>query len=119
MKASENTAAIPARQQLKINWSNGTFLVIAHAATLAAPFFWSWRALITAAVLYWVAGSLGIGMGFHRLLAHRGYKVPKLVEYFLVTCGTLAIEGGPIQWRSEEHTSELQSHHDLVCRLLL
>src|SRR5437667_570785 len=32
----------------------------------------------------------------------------------------------PLQWdlhhreaRSEEHTSELQSHHDLVCRLLL
>src|SRR6266540_6681398 len=23
------------------------------------------------------------------------------------------------RWRSEEHTSELQSHHDLVCRLLL
>src|SRR5437588_12679660 len=25
----------------------------------------------------------------------------------------------PQQWRSEEHTSELQSHSDLVCRLLL
>src|SRR5437667_11497337 len=25
----------------------------------------------------------------------------------------------PERWRSEEHTSELQSHHDLVCRLLL
>src|SRR5437773_6314433 len=26
----------------------------------------------------------------------------------------------PVGWkRSEEHTSELQSHHDLVCRLLL
>src|SRR5437667_7982783 len=25
----------------------------------------------------------------------------------------------PIPMRSEEHTSELQSHHDLVCRLLL
>src|SRR5437667_99719 len=25
----------------------------------------------------------------------------------------------PAQARSEEHTSELQSHHDLVCRLLL
>src|SRR5437773_9785618 len=24
-----------------------------------------------------------------------------------------------VQFRSEEHTSELQSHHDLVCRLLL
>src|SRR5437667_6867556 len=27
--------------------------------------------------------------------------------------------GIPIGTRSEEHTSELQSHHDLVCRLLL
>src|SRR5437773_12485457 len=26
---------------------------------------------------------------------------------------------GSIPTRSEEHTSELQSHHDLVCRLLL
>src|SRR6266540_5620772 len=25
----------------------------------------------------------------------------------------------PVESRSEEHTSELQSHHDLVCRLLL
>src|SRR5437667_4254672 len=25
----------------------------------------------------------------------------------------------PVSPRSEEHTSELQSHHDLVCRLLL
>src|SRR5215204_7736098 len=25
----------------------------------------------------------------------------------------------PPRWRSEEHTSELQSHSDLVCRLLL
>src|SRR5437667_12394292 len=27
--------------------------------------------------------------------------------------------GGGHEQRSEEHTSELQSHHDLVCRLLL
>src|SRR5438034_10816267 len=26
---------------------------------------------------------------------------------------------GPFEYRSEEHTSELQSHSDLVCRLLL
>src|SRR5438132_2785079 len=28
-------------------------------------------------------------------------------------------QGRPITQRSEEHTSELQSHSDLVCRLLL
>src|SRR5260221_4682508 len=33
----------------------------------------------------------------------------------------LAAEGAHFlrRWRSEEHTSELQSHSDLVCRLLL
>ena len=41
---------------------------------------------------------LGVGMGYHRLITHRAYKVPKPVEYFLVTCATLSLEGGPIQW---------------------
>src|SRR5437667_5793868 len=31
----------------------------------------------------------------------------------------IVIERLAIPYRSEEHTSELQSHHDLVCRLLL
>ena len=71
----------PAREKLGVNWSNLVFLSFAHLAAVAALFFWSWPAVITAVVLYWVAGSLGIGMGYHRLLTHRGYKVPKAVEY--------------------------------------
>ena len=92
---SVEVSAVPPNH---LNWANGTFLIVSHLAAIAALFFWSWSAVISAIILYWVAGSLGIGMGFHRLLTHRGYKVPKLVEYFLVTCGTLAVEGGPIQW---------------------
>ena len=88
----------PAREKLGVNWSNWVFLVVAHLAAVTALFFWSWPAVITAVVLYWIGGSLGIGMGYHRLLTHRGYKVPKAVEYFLTICGTLALEGGPIQW---------------------
>src|SRR5437667_8839536 len=33
--------------------------------------------------------------------------------------GSPAVRGTGRATRSEEHTSELQSHHDLVCRLLL
>src|SRR5438034_6075624 len=33
--------------------------------------------------------------------------------------GGLALERAAVLLRSEEHTSELQSHSDLVCRLLL
>src|SRR5437773_7766716 len=35
------------------------------------------------------------------------------------TCRILRPVKWPFSSRSEEHTSELQSHHDLVCRLLL
>jgi fatty-acid desaturase len=81
-----------------VNWPVSIFMIILHVAAVAALFFFSWKALILAIVLYWVAGSLGIGIGYHRLLTHRGYKTPKWLEYFLTTCGTLAIEGGPIAW---------------------
>lgn len=94
----KRTAAVATGTDKTIRWGTGVFLVITHAAAIAALFFWSWTAMIAAVLLYWIAGSLGIGMGFHRLLTHRGYYVPKVVEYFLVTCGTFALEGGPIQW---------------------
>jgi fatty-acid desaturase len=86
------------RHKLDIKWGNSLLILVTHTGAIAAFFFWSWTALITAVLLYWIAGSLGIGMGYHRLLTHRAFRVPKAVEYFLVTCGTLAAEGGPIQW---------------------
>ena len=81
-----------------VNWGITAFMVALHIAALAAAFFFTWKALLLSVVMWWVAGSLGIGMGYHRLLTHRGYKTPKWVEYFLTTCGTLAFEGGPISW---------------------
>src|SRR6266436_2325441 len=82
----------------QINWTTTLFIGAFHVGAIAALFFFTWKALAVALVLWWVAGSLGIGMGYHRLLTHRGYKTPKWVEYFLTTCGTLALEGGPIAW---------------------
>lgn len=69
-----------------------------HVGAVAALFFFSWPAFFAALALYWIALSLGIGMGYHRLLTHRSYKVPKWIEYFLAACGTLALEGGPMFW---------------------
>jgi len=86
------------KSRMGINWITTLFMLLFHMGALAAIFFWSWKALIVTLILFWVAGSLGIGMGYHRLLTHRGYKVPKVLEYFLTICGTLALEGGPIYW---------------------
>jgi len=82
----------------QINWITASFMVAFHIGAIAALFFFTWKALFVAIFLNWVSGSLGIGMGYHRLLTHRGYKTPKWVEYFLTTCATLALEGGPIFW---------------------
>ena len=81
-----------------INWTTTFFMAGFHVGAVAALFFFSWKALLLAAVLWWVSGSLGIGMSYHRLLTHRGYKTTKWMEYFLTVCGTLALEGGPISW---------------------
>ncbi len=82
----------------EINWVTASFMGLFHLGAVAALFFFTWKALWIAIFLWWVSGSLGIGMGYHRLLTHRGYKTPKWVEYFLTFCATLALEGGPIFW---------------------
>src|ERR687885_332603 len=86
------------RADAQVNWRDAITLVVLHGGAVAALFWWSWPAIICAALLTWVALSLGIGMGYHRLLTHRGYKTPRAVEYFLTLCGTLALQGGAINW---------------------
>jgi fatty-acid desaturase len=81
-----------------IVWVTTFVMVSFHLSALAALFVFSWKACLLAIVLWWAAGSLGIGMGYHRLLTHRSYKTPRWMEYFLTVCGTLALEGGPIFW---------------------
>src|SRR5678815_6187873 len=73
MESGNYTHGTPARSETP-NWGTFIFLIIAHFVAIGALFFWSCPAVITAVILYWVGGSLGIGMGWHRLLTHRGYS---------------------------------------------
>ncbi len=73
-------------------------LVGFHLLAAAALFYFSWQNLAAFFVVWWIAGSLGIGLGYHRLLTHRGFKAPRWLERALVTCGTLALQSGPIGW---------------------
>ena len=82
----------------KINWNTLFFVVAFHVVAVAALFTFSWANLAAGLVCWWVAGSWGIGIGYHRLLTHRGFKVPKWLEYFFSTCGTLALQSGPLAW---------------------
>src|SRR5205807_390660 len=82
----------------QVAWITMFFMALFHAGAIVALFFFGWKPLMLAIFLWWVSGSLGIGMCYHRLLTHRGYKTPKWVEYIMTVCATMALEGGPIFW---------------------
>jgi fatty-acid desaturase len=86
------------KYQHGVNWITAIAMIGFHIGAVAAFFYMNTGAILTAVLLWIVAGSLGIGMAYHRLLTHRGYKTYPWVEYFLTWCGTLALEGGPIFW---------------------
>jgi fatty-acid desaturase len=81
-----------------INFAAVAFFAIFHGLACLAPFFFSWSALGVALLLHWLFGGIGICLGYHRMLSHRSFQVPKWLEYLITLLGALAIEGGPIFW---------------------
>jgi sn-1 stearoyl-lipid 9-desaturase len=95
-----------------INWLTTSFMILFHVGAVAALFFFSWKAFFVALFLWWLSASVGIGMGYHRLLTHRGYKTPRWIEYFLTVCATLSLEGGPIFWVATHRIHHQHSDQD-------
>ena len=86
------------RESEKINWETVTAVAVFHVLAIAALFMFSWQNVAAFALLWWMAGSLGIGVGYHRLMTHRGFKAPRWLERILGVFGTLAMQSGPITW---------------------
>jgi fatty-acid desaturase len=89
-----------------IQWGPATWLIALHIAALFAPWTFTWSGLALAVFMHWVTGSLGICLGFHRLLTHTGLDVPEWLRRSLAFLGTLAGEGGPVSW-----TANHRKHH--------
>jgi len=94
----QNVIDIKQAKSLKIQWHTVIALTLFHVFAIGALFTFSWQNLAAFLILWWISGSLGIGLGFHRLLTHRGFKTPKWLEYFLTFCGTIALQSGAISW---------------------
>jgi stearoyl-CoA desaturase (delta-9 desaturase) len=79
-----------------------TFVLVPFVALAAAiPFAWgwglSWLDISMLVVGYWLTG-LGIAIGYHRYLTHRSFKANRALRIGLAVAGSLAFQGGPIQW---------------------
>ncbi len=106
--------ALAARRGL--HWGNITCMAIMHGFALLAfvPAFFHWTGLALVPVMFYLAGGLGLCLGYHRLLTHRSFQTPKIVEYALTTLGTLSWQGSPVQWVGTHriHHTESDGEHD-------
>ena len=97
---TQQLIATEGKPALTLSRTNVALFAAVHAVALLAPWFFSWSALGVMILLHWLFGSIGICLGYHRLLTHRSFQVPQWLEYILATIGSLALQGGPIFWVS-------------------
>jgi sn-1 stearoyl-lipid 9-desaturase len=93
----QNTLAFGQRAR-PINWKNVGMLTSFHLLAIPVLFTFSWQNLAALIIVYWIVGSLGIGLGWHRLLTHRSFKAPKWLEYLLTIFGTMSMQDSPDKW---------------------
>jgi len=82
----------------QFDWVNVAYFTGIHIGALFAPLVFSWSAVGVFLFLYWLSASVGICLTYHRLLTHRGFKVPKPLEYVFTFIGMMASEGGAVTW---------------------
>ena len=83
----------------KLRYGNIAVMSIFHILALVAIFMFADLFWLVIALLAWpVSHGVGLALGYHRLLTHRGFKTPKWLEYLITVCGTLCLQGGHIKW---------------------
>jgi fatty-acid desaturase len=78
---------------------------------VAIPFF-TWKAFAVCMITLFLITPLGVNLCYHRLLSHRGFKVPQLLEYALATLGAMLGGGPPMHWVAEHRLHHRYSDTD-------
>ena len=94
---------------MKLNKTTIGWFIFLHLGALLAflPSTFCWSAVGLFAFMYWLTASIGVCFGFHRYLCHRSVFLPKWLDYFVVFCGTLACQNGPLKWIAQH-----RMHHE-------
>ena len=81
-------------------WPNAALVFSIHFFALAAliPWFFSMTGVIMALLGLYFYGTLGINIGFHRLLSHRSFRCPTWLERFFVVQGACCLMHSPAKF---------------------
>jgi fatty-acid desaturase len=72
--------------------------LVTTALSCVLPFWFSSASAVTAFLVFYTLTGLGLTLGYHRLFAHRAFRVPLWLERTIAVCGYLAIQRGPLFW---------------------
>ncbi|TWT87625.1 Fatty acid desaturase [Pseudobythopirellula maris] len=81
-----------------LDWPTVIWIGMVHVFAIAAPFYFSWQGLAVCAILSVMTGSLGVCMGYHRLLTHKSFQTYKPIRWLLAFVGGLSGEGSALTW---------------------
>ena len=96
-QASESVELTQSRSD-EFNWIFFTVIAAFHLGAVAALFCFHWSSLAVFLAMWLLSQNVGIAISYHRQLTHRSFIAPKWVEYAMATCGSMALQGGPIYW---------------------
>jgi stearoyl-CoA desaturase (delta-9 desaturase) len=91
-----------------VDWYVVFWISLLHVGALAAPFVFTWQALLLTFFLGWLTGGIGICLGYHRLLTHQSFRTYRPVKWFIAWLGGLAGEGSAVHWVANH-----RKHHAL------
>jgi fatty-acid desaturase len=102
-----------ATQPLRIVWSYAAVLLTIHLVAVLAiiPYFFTWSGVILAVLGHFFFGMLGITVGYHRLLTHRGFTCPVWLEHTLATLGMCNLQDSPARWVAIHRLHHQHSDH--------
>lgn len=97
------------RVRQTINWKNAAMVTFFHLLAIPVVFTFSWQNAAALLLGNWIVGSLGVGLGWHRLLTHRSFRAPKWLEYTLSILATMSMQDSPEKWIATH-----RMHHKFV-----
>jgi stearoyl-CoA desaturase (delta-9 desaturase) len=89
-----------------IDWVVLGWMIAVHIGCLAAPFFFTWKAVGLTVIAYWLTSSVGVCLGYHRYLSHKSLKLSKPAEFGVLLCSVASGQGSPLMW-----TAAHRLHH--------
>ncbi len=91
---------LDASSPLRVNLPVAVGVAVFHGLALLAcvPWLFSWSGLAWAIAGLYLFGTLGINVGFHRLLTHRSFTCPRWLEKTLSLLAVCSWQGTPLNW---------------------